>query len=503
MESFQLLLNGFVTALQPVNLLFALLGCVLGTLVGVLPGLGAVAGIAILLPVTFVLPPTGAIIMLSAIYYGAAYGGTITSVLMRVPGEAATAVTCIEGYEMAKRGRAGAALAIAAIGSFIGGSIATLGLVVMALPLAELAVRFGPPEYFALMVVGLTLVTVLAGKSLVRGLIAAMLGLLIGMVGLDPVLGAPRFAFGIVELFDGLGIVPVVMGLFGISEVLWNAAHPEGKVFDTKMSSLMPTRADLKASAAPILRGTGIGFVLGLIPGMGVTVPTFISYAAEKKLSRHPEKFGTGMIEGVAGPETTNNAYANAAMIPLFTLGLPGSAGMALLMGALMMNGLVPGPFLFKDNADFVWAVIASFYIGNAILVILNLPLIPLWLRILRIPYSILAALILGFCVLGAYSLKSSPFDVGVMLAFGVIGYAMKKLDMPTVPLVLTLILGPLMEKGLRKSLEMSAGDPGIFLDRPVAAALLVIAAAFLATAVWQSFSRSRRPGPADIPLSN
>jgi putative tricarboxylic transport membrane protein len=496
MESFQFLLNGFVIALQPVNLLFALLGCVLGTLVGVLPGLGAVAGIAILLPVTFVLPPTAAIIMLSAIYYGAAYGGTITSVLMRVPGEAATAVTCIEGYEMAKRGRAGAALAIAAIGSFIGGSIATLGLVVMALPLAELAVRFGPPEYFALMVVGLTLVTVLAGKSLTRGLIAAMLGLLIGMVGLDPVLGAPRFAFGVTELFDGFGIVPVVMGLFGISEVLWNAAHPEDKVFNTKMSSLMPTRADLRASAAPILRGTGIGFVLGLIPGMGVTVPTFISYAVEKKLSRHPEKFGTGMIEGVAGPETTNNAYANAAMIPLFTLGLPGSAGMALLMGALMMNGLVPGPFLFKDHPDFVWAVIASFYIGNAILVILNLPLIPLWLHILRIPYSILAALILGFCVLGAYSLNSSAFDVGVMLAFGIIGYLLKKIDVPTVPLVLTLILGPLMEKGLRKSLEMSAGDPGIFIDRPVAAVLLTIAAAFLATAVYQSFSRPHRPGP-------
>jgi len=346
------------------------------------------------------------------------------------------------------------------------------------------------------MVLGLTLVTVLAGKSLVRGLIAAMLGLLVGMVGLDPVLGAPRFAFGHPELLDGFGIVAVVMGLFGVSEVLWNAAHPEEQVFDTKVTNLMPTRADLAVSAAPIARGTVIGFVLGLVPGMGVTVPTFISYAVEKKLSRYPERFGTGVIEGVAGPETTNNAYANAAMIPLFTLGLPGSAGMALLMGALMMNGLVPGPFLFQDHAAFVWAVIASFYIGNAMLVILNLPLIPLWLYILRVPYSVLAALILGFCVLGAYSLSSAVFDIGVMLAFAALGVVMKKLDIPAVPLVLTLILGPLMEKGLRKSLEMSGGDPGIFFERPVAGTLLVLAAVFFATGVYQSARRGRQvPG--------
>jgi putative tricarboxylic transport membrane protein len=494
MESFQLLMNGFAIAAQPMNLLFALIGCVLGTLVGILPGLGASAGIAILLPVTFVLPPTPAIIMLAAIYYGAAYGGTITSVLMRVPGEASSAVTCIEGYEMAKQGRAGAALAIAAIGSFIGGTVATLGLVVMSLPLAELAVRFGPPEYFALMVVGLTMITVLSGASLVRGLIAAMIGLLIGMVGIDPVMGAPRFAFGQVELLDGLGIVPVVMGLFGISEVLLNAASPEKKVFDTRMSSLMPTGSDLRESAGPIARGTLIGFVLGLIPGMGATVPTFISYAVEKKVSRHPERFGTGVIAGVAGPETTNNAYANAAMIPLFTLGLPGSAGMALLMGALMMNGLVPGPFLFTEHADFVWAVIASLYIGNVILVILNLPLIPIWLTILKIPYSILATVILGFCILGAYTLKGTMFDVGVMLAFGIAGFVLKKLDIPTVPMVLTLILGPLMEKGLRKSLEMSAGDMSIFVTRPVAAVLLAIAVVFLAGAIVRTFVQPVKP---------
>ncbi|MCC7486992.1 MAG: tripartite tricarboxylate transporter permease [Burkholderiales bacterium] len=493
METLQHLLNGFAIAAQPVNLLFAFAGCVLGTLVGVLPGLGASAGIAILLPVTFVLPATGAVIMLAAIYYGAAYGGTITSVLMRVPGEASSAVTCIDGYEMAKRGRGGAALAVAALGSFAGGTLATAGLVAMSLPLAELAVRFGPPEYFALMVLGLTLVTVLAGASLVRGLVAAMIGLLVGMVGTDPVMGAPRFAYGQLELLDGLGVVPVVMGLFGVSEVLANAAHPERAVFQTHMGTLMPTRADLRESAGPIARGTLLGFALGLVPGMGATVPTFLSYALEKKLSRHPERFGSGAIAGVAGPETTNNAYASAAMIPLFTLGLPGSAGMALLMGALMMNGLTPGPFLFSEHADFVWAVIASLYLGNVILLILNLPLIPLWLHILRIPYALLAAVILGFCVLGAYSLKGTVFDVGVMLVFGFAGYAFRKLDIPAVPLVLTLILGPLMEKGLRKSLEMSAGDPSIFLSRPLAAALLVAAAAFLAAATLKPFSRVKR----------
>ncbi len=492
MESLQLLAHGFTIALQPTNLLFAVMGCILGTVIGVLPGVGPAAGTAILIPITFVLDPTPAIIMLSAIFYGAMYGGTITSVLINTPGEAASAITCLEGYEMAKRGRAGAALSIAAIGSFIGGSIATMGLVLLALPLTSLALKFGPPEFFALMVLGLSLVTGLAAKSMTRALMSAIFGLLIAMVGIDPVMGAPRFSFGITELLDGFDFVPVVMGIFGISEILLNAESEVRGVFDTKMSTLIPTRQDLKDSAGAILRGTGIGFFLGLIPGVGAVVPTFISYVAEKKVSKHPEKFGTGVIQGVAGPETANNAYANAALIPLFTLGIPGSPTIAILMGAFMMNGLIPGPFLFKEHADFVWAVIASLYVGNAILVILNLPLIPVWVAILKIPYSILFSLILGFCVLGSYSINSSVFDVGSMIAFGVIGYLFKKLDFPLAPVALTLILGPLMERGLRQSLEISRGDFTIFFTRPISLGLLAIAALFVLSATFRVVSQLR-----------
>ncbi len=482
MESLGFLINGFSTALQPTNLLFALMGAIMGTLVGVLPGLGPAAGTAILIPVTFVLEPTPAIIMLAAIYYGAMYGGTITSVLINTPGEAASAITCLEGYEMAKRGRAGAALAIAAIGSFVGGNVATLALVLVALPLTNLALKFGAPEFFAMMIVGLSLVTSLASSSLVRALMSAVLGLLIAMVGIDPMTGTPRFIFGQVELLDGFGIVPVVMGLFGLGEIFVNAQSSTGQLFDSKMSSLIPTKKELKDSAMPIVRGTFIGIFLGFIPGVGNTVPAFMSYAAEKKFSKHPEKWGTGMIEGVAGPETANNSYANAALIPLFTLGVPSSPTIAVLMGAFMMNGLIPGPFLFKEHAEFVWAVIASLYIGNAMLLILNLPLIPMWVSILRIPYPILFALILLFCVLGAYSLNNSVFDIGVMTAFGVVGYMFRKLDIPMAPLVLTLILAPLMEDALRTSLDMSRGDFTIFFTRPISATLLAISAVIVIT---------------------
>ncbi len=485
-------MGGFAVALQPTNLMFAIAGCLLGTLIGVLPGVGPAAGTAILIPLTFVLDPTPAIIMLAAIYYGAMYGGTITSVLINTPGEAASAITCLEGYEMSKRGRGGAALSIAAIGSFIGGSIATLGLVLIALPLTALALKFGPPEFFALMMLGLSLVTGLAGKSMIRALMAAVFGLLIAMVGIDPVMGAPRFAFGMTELLDGFNFVPVVMGLFGISEILLNVESETRNVFDAKVTNLMPTKADLKASAWPILRGTFIGFFLGLIPGVGAVVPTFMSYVAEKKMSKHPEKFGTGMIEGVAGPETANNAYANAALIPLFTLGIPGSPTIAILMGAFMMNGLIPGPFLFKEHSEFVWAVIASMYVGNLILVILNLPLIPMWVSLLKVPYAILFAIILGFCVLGSYSLDSSVFDIGVMLAFGVVGYAFKKLDIPLAPVALTLILGPLMERGLRQSLEISRGDFTVFFTRPISLVLLIVSLVFVLAASMNTIKQVR-----------
>jgi putative tricarboxylic transport membrane protein len=491
-ESFQFLMGGFATALQPANLLFAFIGCVLGTLIGVLPGVGPAAGTAILIPVTVVLDPTGAIIMLAAIYYGAMYGGTITSVLLNVPGEAASVVTCLDGYQMARQGRAGAALAVAAIGSFIGGTVATMGLVLLALPLTRFALKFGPPEFFALMAVGLALVTGLAGRSLVRALLSAILGLLIAQIGIDPVMGAPRFTFGRTELLDGFGIVPVVMGLFGIGEIFLNVEMKAVQVFETSMRSLIPSWTDLRESAWPIVRGTFLGFFLGLIPGVGAVVPTFLAYSIEKKLSRTPERFGQGAIAGVASPETANNSYANAALIPLFTLGIPGSPVTAILMGAFMMNGLIPGPALFQDHAQFAWAVIASLYIGNVMLVILNLPFIPVWVAVLKIPYAILMTLILVFCVIGVYSLSSSVFDIGVMLAFGLVGYAFKKLDIPTAPLVLTMILGPLMERGLRQSLEMSRGDFSILFTRPISATLLAVAALLILTSTFRAVAAVR-----------
>lgn len=490
MDNLQFLMNGFSIAMQPMNLVFALVGCIVGTVIGILPGIGPAAGTAMLIPVTFVLDPTPAIIMLAAIFYGSQYGGTITSVLINTPGEAASAITCIEGYEMAKKGRAGAALAIAAIGSFIGGTFATLGLALVALPLTAFALKFGPPEFFALMVVGLSLVIGLAGRSLLRALVSAILGLLVAMVGIDPVMGGPRFTFGQRDLLDGFGIVPVVMGVFGIGEILVNAETSRQMVFETKLKTLIPTLEDMKASAWPIARGTVIGFFVGLIPGVGSMVPTFMSYVAEKRLSKTPERFGTGMIEGVAGPETANNAFANANLIPLFTLGIPGSPTVAVLMGAFMMNGLTPGPFLFKDRPDFVWAVIASLYIGNFMLLILNLPLIPLWVFLLRIPYAVLYTLILGFCMVGAYSLGNSVFDVGVMMAFGIVGYVFKKLDIPLAPLALTLILGPLMERGLRRSLELSDGDFSILFTRPISAVLLAFAVIFIITSTAAMFSK-------------
>lgn len=495
MESFQHLMTGFAVALSPLNLLFATIGCVLGTLIGVLPGLGPAAGTALLIPITFKLDPTAAIIMLAAIYYGAMYGGTITSVLINVPGEAASVVTCLDGYEMAKQGRAGAALGIAAIGSFIGGSVATFGLVLVALPLARFALKFGPPEYFSLLCVGLSLVMGLAGKSLARALVMGVLGLLFSLVGVDPIEGAPRFTFGIAPLMDGVRFVPVVMGFFGIGEILLNAEKSLAGVMagEGKVTSFFPRRDEWRISATSILRGTGLGFFLGLIPGTNSAVASFMSYAIEKKVSKHPEKFGTGVIEGVAAPETANNAYANAALIPLFTLGLPGSPTIAILMGALIMNGLTPGPLLFQQHATFVWAVIASLYIGNVILLILNLPLVGWWAKLLKIPYNILVVFILIFCIIGAYSLNNSMFDVGVMIVCGLLGYAFKKLDFPLAPAILTLILGPLMERSLRESLSLSQGDYSIFFTRPISLCLLIVTAIILSTSAWQAWPSAIR----------
>ena len=499
MDSLPHLLSGFAAAMSPAYLTYALAGCVLGTLIGVLPGIGPAAGTAILIPLTFKLDPTGAIIMLAAIYYGAMYGGTITSVLINVPGEAASVITCLDGHQMAKQGRAGTALGIAAIGSFIGGLVATVALVLIAPPLAKFALSFGPPEFFALMLFGLCLVSGLAGRSLAAAMMMTVLGLLISMIGIDPVRGAPRFAFGIADLYDGLGIVPIVMGLFGIAEILITCEQPVRAIVRTKLSRLLPSRDEWRRSWGAIGRGTGIGFVLGLIPGIGSIVPTFMSYIAEKRVSKTPEQFGKGAIEGVAGPETANNAYANAAMIPFLTLGIPSSPTIAVLMGAFIINGITPGPFLFQERPELVWTVIASFFIGNVMLLILNLPLVGLWAKILHVPFRYLAVGVLLFCVMGAYSLQQSVFDVWVMIGFGVVGYLFRKLDMPLAPLVLGLILGPPLEKSMRTSLEMSAGDFAIFVTRPLCLGLLIASVVVIAVAAQKLAPRQLRDSEAQV----
>jgi putative tricarboxylic transport membrane protein len=497
MEGLHNLVMGFGIALTPSNLMFAFIGSLFGTVVGILPGLGPAAGTALLIPLTFHLDPTGAIIMLSAIYYGAQYGGTITSILINVPGEASSAITCLDGYQMAKQGRAGVALAIAAIGSFFGGTVATFGLVVAAQPLAHLALRFGPIEFFALTVFAITLVMGLAGKSMVKALFMAVLGLIIGMVGMDPVRGMPRFAFGIPELLDGVGFIAVIMGLFGVAEVFETLETHAGKTVMAAVNSLMPKAEDLRRSVGAIGRGTVVGFVLGLIPGMTTTVASILGYVFERKVSKHPELFGTGVIEGVAAPETANNAHANAALIPLFTMGIPASPSVAVLMGAFMMNGLVPGPLLFKEHADVAWGVISSLYIGNIMLLILNLPLIPLWVRFLRIPQAILLTIVLAILVIGAYTINNSVFDIFVVLLFGLLGYVLRKFDFPLAPIVLTLIMGPPMEKSLRRSLEMSQGDFLILFSSPIAAVLLAVAALMLLSPLlkkipWRALARAR-----------
>ena len=492
MDAFQNLLLGFSVALAPQNLLLAFSGSVLGTLIGVLPGVGPVAGTAMLIPLTFSMGPTGAIIMLTALFYGTQYGGTITSILLNVPGEAASAITCLDGYAMARQGRAGVALAIAAIGSFVGGTIATVALVLAAGPLTRWALEFGPVEFFALIVLGLSLLTGLAGKSMIKALIMGVVGLILAMIGMDPVRGLPRFTFGRMELMDGIGFVPVIMGLFGMAEILENAEKPFAQVVLAKMSSLMPSRQELRASVGPILRGSVIGTALGLVPGMTGSASSFLAYVAERKVSKTPERFGSGMIEGVAGPETANNAHANGALIPLFTLGIPASPTVAVIMGAFMMHGLIPGPFLFKEHPDIAWGVIASFYVGNAILLILNLPLVGIWVRILTVPYGLLSGIVLGFMVLGAYSVSSSAFDVAVMTVFGVIGYLLRKLDFPLAPAVLTLILGPLMERSLRQALDLSQGSMVIFTESPIAMVLLSAAALILAAPLIRLLWRGR-----------
>ncbi len=468
---------GFQTAIQPINLLFCFLGIVLGQIVGILPGLGPAGAIALLLPASFTLSPATAIIMLAGVYYGSMYGGTITSILLNVPGESASVVTCLDGYQMARQGRAGPALGIAAFGSFIAGSLGTIALSFLAPPLAEIALKFGPPEYFSLMVLGMMTLVVFVSGSILKGLAMAVTGVIIGSIGMDIISGRARFTFGIHELMDGIGLVPVIMGLFGIAEVLLSVEDMgEKKIFETTIKDLFPTRKDWSLSIGAILRGTVVGFFLGILPGAGAVIASFASYATEKKFSKYPEKFGTGMIEGVAGPESANNAAAAAGFVPLLALGIPPTVVMALLLGALLIHGVQPGPMLFQAHPQIAWGIIISMYIGNAMLLLLNVPAIPLWVRCLKIPYQILFPLILLFCLIGAYSLNYSNAEVGFMIFFGLVGYLMKKFQYEPAPLILALVLTPMLENALRQSLILSRGNPIIFVSRPISLTFLVVA---------------------------
>jgi putative tricarboxylic transport membrane protein len=483
-ESLELLASGFATAMTLQNLLYCVIGAIVGTLVGILPGLGPIAGIALLIPVTFGLNPTSALIMLSGIYYGAMYGGSTTSILINVPGETASVITCIDGYQMAQKGRAGPALAISAIGSFAAGTIAIFGLVLLAPPLAEAALAFGPPEFASLMVFGFVVLSNVTGKSLSKSLMMAVVGLIIGTIGLDPVTGNERFTFGYAPLLGGIEFVAVAIGLFGIGEILVNAAKPpellEQRVLVPRFRDLYPSLQDLKRSVGPILRGTGIGFGAGLIPGPAPVIATYASYAVEKHLSRHPEEFGKGAIEGVAGPESANNAATQSAFIPLFVLGIPFGPVTAILLGALLIHGVTPGPLLIAEHPQLFWAVVASMYIGNFILLLLNLPFVPLFANMLRVPKKVLLPLVMLFCVTGMYSVNNSVFDMWMMLAFGVLGYLLRGWAYEGAPLLLGLVLGPKLEVAFRQSVMISHGDLNIFTDRPVSLAFLLATVAFL-----------------------
>jgi putative tricarboxylic transport membrane protein len=474
-------LYGFQVALQPVNLIYCFLGTLIGTLVGVLPGLGPAAAIALLLPATFQANPVSATIMLAGIYYGAMYGGSTTSILVNIPGEAASVVTCLDGYKMAQKGRAGPALGIAAFSSFIAGTFGVIALTLLGPILSGVALKFGPPEYFSLMIVGITVLTYLSSGSMIKSLMMATLGLILGGVGMDTISGKYRFTYGFQTLADGVGLVPLVMGLFGVSEVLENLEKEfKRDILVTKFKGLFPTAEDWRVSIGSILRGTGIGFFLGLIPGGGAIVASFASYAIEKKVAKHPEEFGHGAIQGVAGPEAANNSAASGNFIPLLTLGIPCNAVMAILLGALMIHGLQPGPLLMSKAPDLFWGTIVSMYIGNGMLLVLNLPLIGLWVKVLKIPYFLLYPLILLFCLIGAYSLQNNAGDVVLMIVFGIVGYLMRKFQYDGAPLILAAVLGPLLEEAFRQSLMLSHGDFFIFVSRPLSLSFLVVAVILL-----------------------
>ncbi|MFB3883881.1 MAG: tripartite tricarboxylate transporter permease [Thermodesulfobacteriota bacterium] len=484
--------NGASVALSASNLLMCFLGVLIGTLIGVLPGLGPIATISILLPISFDMEPVTAIIMLCGVYYGAMYGGSTTSILVNIPGEVASIVTCLDGYQMARQGRAGPALGMSAFGSFIGGTVSIVGLMLVAPMLARFALRFGPPEFFALALLGLTMVTYLSAGSVVKAWIMAVAGIAISTIGMDPVGGVTRFTLGRITLMDGLGIAPVSMGIFGIAEVLTNIEEgiSRQEVFQAKITGLFPTLKDWADSKWAIIRGALIGFFFGIIPGAGGGITTFMAYGVEKRLSKYPEKFGKGAIEGVASPETANNAAVSGGLVPLISLGIPPNAVMAVLVGAFIIHGIQPGPLFIGRHPDLFWGLITSMYIGNAMLLVLNLPLIGIWIRILKIPYDILSPLIFLFCFLGAYGLNNNIYEVLIMILFGIFGYFTRKFEFEGAPFLLGMVLGPIIEMHFRQSLLY--GDPLIFFKRSISVVFLSISLFLLITGFFRTFKKKR-----------
>jgi TctA family transporter len=491
---FSNLILGFTVAMSAQNLFYCFIGCLLGTLIGVLPGIGPVATIAMLLPITFNLPPIPALIMLAGIYYGASYGGSTTAILVNLPGESSSVVTCIDGYQMGRQGRAGPALAIAALGSFFAGCVGTVLIALFGPPLAELAFEFGAAEYFSMMVLGLIAAVVLASGSLVKAVGMIIIGLLGGLVGTDVNSGIARYSFGVSELSDGIGFVSVAMGMFGFGEIISNLGQTsETKNIEvSKVHSLMPTWEDIKVSIGPIMRGTAIGTIFGILPGSHTVIASFSSYTLEKKLAKDPSRFGKGAIEGVAGPEAANNASAQTCFIPLLTLGIPTGAVMALMVGAMTIQGIAPGPQVMTQKPDLFWGMIASMWIGNLMLVILNLPLIGMWVQFLKIPYRVLFPSILLFIAIGAYSINNSPFEVYMAALFGFFGYYASKWGCEAAPLILGFVLGPLMEENLRRAMLISRGDPSVFFTRPISLGMLLVSFALLLMVVMPQFQKKR-----------
>jgi putative tricarboxylic transport membrane protein len=484
---------GFATAASPENLFFCLIGVILGTLIGVLPGIGATATIAMLLPITFQLEPVSSLIMLAGIYYGAQYGGSTTAILINMPGESSSAVTAIDGYQMARQGKAGTALAVAALGSFFAGTVATLLVALFAPPLTVIALKFGAAEYFSLMLLGLVSAIALAHGSILKALSMVVLGLILGLVGTDIYTGTPRFTFGITEYADGLSFVALAVGVFGIAEILRNLEGEQDRtVLGTKLGGLFPSREDLKRMVAPMLRGTTVGSILGILPGGGAVLAAFASYTIEKRLSDHPEEFGHGAIAGVAGPESANNAGAQTSFIPLLTLGIPANPVMALMVGAMIIQGIVPGPNVASEQPELFWGIIASMWIGNLMLVVLNLPLIGLWVKLLKVPYHVLFPVIMAFCSIGVYSVNSNVFDLYAVAFFGLMGYVLLKLKCEPAPLLLGFVLGPMLEENLRRAMILGRGDPTIFVSRPISLLLLLLTAAVLIVMLLPAIRKKR-----------